>query len=114
MLDSQTENGKVLLFLRHMYYLRVPFLNGDPGTSWIINPDKLQTPRDWADFFQKEGIAFVVRSPSYPDAIRVPLTDMEAKGDLVPIAQLYVQDFQGKRIQQKRVEVQVTILRVKK
>jgi hypothetical protein len=39
---------------------------------------------------------------------------MEAKGDLVPIAQLYVQDFQGKRIQQKRVEVQVTILRVKK
>ena len=56
MLDSQTENGKVLLFLRHMYYLRVPFLNGDPGTSWIINPDKLKRRETGQISFRKREL----------------------------------------------------------
>jgi hypothetical protein len=112
-LDSLTKTGKILLFLRHTYYLRVPYLNGDPATSWLINPDRLRTRRDWEVFFRQEGIAFVARSPSYPAAIDTPLTEMEAKGDLVPVAQVVIQDFQGKRIQGKRVEFPVVILRVK-
>ena len=111
-LGSQTKRGKTLVFLRHLYSLNVPFMNGDPATSWMINPDHLRTPRDWEAFFQQEGIGFVVRSPSYPPAIEAPLTEMEANGDLIPFAQLIVQDFQGKRIQGKRAEKQVVILRV--
>jgi hypothetical protein len=112
-LGSQAKSGKTLLFLRHMYYLRVPFLNGDPTASWTINPDRLRTPRDWGAFIQQEGIAFVVRSPNYPPAIAAPLTEMEARGDLAPVAQLFVQDFQGKRIEGSRVEIPVIILKVK-
>jgi hypothetical protein len=67
---SQAKGGKRSLFLRHMYSLEVPFLNGDPATSWLINPDRLRTPQDWAIFFQKEGITFVARSPNYPEADR--------------------------------------------
>jgi len=110
---SQAKGGKTLLFLRHMYSLDVPFLNGDPATSWMINPDHLRTPQDWEMFFQKEGITFVARSPYYPEAIEASLTEMEAKGDLVPVAQFVVQDFQGKRIAGKRAEIPVIVLRVK-
>jgi len=112
-LGSQSKNGRTLLFLRHMYSLNIPFLNGDPATSWMINPDHLRTRQDWEFFFQREGIAFVVRSPSYPPAIDAPLAEMEAKGDLVPVSQPIVQDFQGNRIEAKRAEIPVTILRVK-
>jgi hypothetical protein len=112
-LASQAKGGKTLLFLRHMYSLDVPFLNGDPATSWLINPDHLRTPQDWEIFFQTEGIAFVARSPYYPEAIEAPLTEMEAKGDLVPVAQSVVQDFQGMRITGKRAEIPVIVLRVR-
>jgi hypothetical protein len=110
---SQAKGGKTLLFLRHMYSLDVPFLNGDPATSWMINPDHLRTPQDWESFFQKEGITFVARSPYYPEAIEAPLTELEAKGDLVPVAQSVVQDFQGMRITGKRAEIPVIVLRVR-
>ena len=112
-LGRQAIDGKTLVFLRHMYSLDVPFLNGDPATSWVINPDQLRTPRDWEVFFQREGIAFIIRSPNYPPAIAAPLEEMEARGDLIPVAQPVVQDFQGKRIQAERVEIPVIILRVK-
>jgi hypothetical protein len=112
-LASQAKGGKTLLFLRHIYSLDVPFLNGDPATSWLINPDHLRTPQDWEIFFQTEGIAFVARSPYYPEAIEAPLTEMEAKGDLVPVAQSVVQDFQGMRITGKRAEIPVIVLRVR-
>jgi hypothetical protein len=112
-LAGQTKSGKTLLFLRHMYSVDVPYLNGDPATSWIVNPDHLHTPHDWEVFFQKEGIAFVARSPDYPEEIEAPLTEMEVKGDLVPVAQSVVQDFQGMRIEGKRAEISVIVLRVK-
>ena len=113
-LASQTKGGKTLLFLRHMYSLDVPFLNGDPATSWMINPDHLHTPHDWEVFFQKEGIEFIARSPDYPEVIEAPLKEMEANGDLVPVARSVVQDFQGMRIEGKRTEISVIVLRVKK
>jgi hypothetical protein len=112
-LASQTKDAKTLLFIRHLYSLGVPFLNGDPATSWMINPDRLRTPQDWTILFQKEGITFVARSPDYPEAIEAPLMEMEAKGDLIPLAQSVVRDFQGMRIEGNRAEIPVIVLRVK-
>lgn len=112
-MGGQTKGGKTLLFVRHLYYLDVPFLNGDPTTSWMIDPDRLRTPRDWEVFFQREGIRFVARSPAYPAQIRAPLTEMEANGDLVPVAQLAVQDFNGMRYEGKREERPVIIFKVR-
>jgi hypothetical protein len=112
-LASRNKGGRTLLFLRYMYSLDVPFLNGDPATSWMINPDRLRTPQDWKAFFQKEGITFVVRSPNYPEAIEAPLKEMEAKGDLIPMAHLVVQDFEGMRSEGKRAERPVIIFKVR-
>jgi hypothetical protein len=112
-LANQIKGGKTLLFVRHLYSLDVPFLNGDPATSWMIDPDRLRTPRDWEVFFHREGIRFVARSPEYPSAIKAPLTEMEENGDLVPISRLDVQDFEGMRIEGKRAERLIIIFKVK-
>jgi len=68
----------------------------------MINLDRLRPPQDWAIVFQREEITFVARSPYYPEAIEAPLTEMEAKGDLIHVAQSVVQDFQGMRMRGTR------------
>jgi hypothetical protein len=108
------ENGdKALVFIRHLYYLRVPFLYGDPAASWAVDPSKLQAPEDWEALFHKEGIRWVVRSPEYPPMIAAPLEELEKRGKLLPMAQMDVSDFQGLRIAGERQVVPVVILQVK-
>ena len=104
--------GKTLVFLRHLYYLRVPFILGNPSQSWQVNPDSIKTPADWQAFFHDQHIAYVVRSPSYPQTIAAPLEQLEKDGKLVPYAKSEVQNFQGMRIAGTREAVTVIILRV--
>jgi hypothetical protein len=112
--DQASPRNAALVFIRHTYYLEVPYLNGDPGTSFVVNPDNLRTSRDWKEFFENQGIGYVVRSPNYPRAIEAPLIDMEKSGDLTPFKEVEVQDFRGKRIDQDRNTIQVVILKVSK
>jgi hypothetical protein len=65
-LADKSAQGKALVFLRHTYYLRVPFLYGDPSASWAIDPAKLRTPEQWRHLFRDNGIRWVVKSPVYP------------------------------------------------
>ena len=104
--------GKTLVFIRHLYYLRVPYIVGNPATSWAINPDVLKTGAEWRKFMYEEQIAYVVRVPSYPAAIAAPLEELEKKGYLIPYSRSEVQDFQGMRIAGNREPVEVVILRV--
>ena len=112
-IGNQPDKRNTLVFVRHMYSLEVPFLNGDPATSWIVNPDRLRTPQEWKLFFRRYGISFVVRSPEYPEAVAKSLSEMEETGQLTPVGEAVVQDFQGMRIQEQRVAVPVVVLRVK-
>jgi Protein of unknown function (DUF1420) len=104
--------GKTLVFLRHLYYLRVPYILGDPATAWQVNPDSIKTPADWRAFLRDEHIAYVVRSPSYPAAIAAPLEQLEKDGTLTLYSKSEVQNFQGMRIEENRERVLVFILRV--
>jgi hypothetical protein len=108
---KQTE-GNALVFLRHVYYLRVPYLYGDPAASWAIDPAKLQTPHDWLALLHARDIQWVVRSPEYPAPIAVPLLQLEAQGILLPVAQSESSDFRGLRISGERQSVRTVILRV--
>jgi len=112
-LAGKTAKGKTLLFVRHVFYLNVPFLYGDPTASWAMDPSKLQTPEEWKALFQKEGIRWVVRSPEYPPAIGDGLRELEQKGDLVPTFQTVVSDFQGMRMAGTFESVPVVILEFK-
>ena len=105
---------RVLVFIRHTYYLQVPIVNGDPGTSFELDVTKLQRPQDWQRFFDKANVGYVVRSPNYPNSIASTLTDMEKRGDLICIAQTEVQNLQGMRVDQARSTIPVLILEVKR
>ena len=110
--SSRHVDGKTLVFMRHLFYLRVPFLYGDPSASWAIDPSKLQTPNEWQALFHAENIRWIVRSPEYPAAIAAPLIQLETTGQLSPIARTEVSLFQGPRIYGQRQLVAVTILQV--
>lgn len=111
---ARRENwGKTLIFIRHLYYLKVSFLNGDPSTSFDVDPERMKTASDWRAFFGKNDVGYVVRSPDYPGSIRQPLEEMERTGELIPLSQIDVQNFQGMRLTQTRVTVPVVILKIK-
>jgi hypothetical protein len=112
LLGNRAHDGKTLVFFRHIYYLRIPFVNGDPDSSWSANPDILRTPQQWKAFFSQERIRYVVKSPDYPSAIAAALEEMEKNGDLVPFAETVVQNISGMRIKGDRVPTHVWIFRV--
>ena len=112
-LMNRGSKGRALVFLRHTYYLRVPFLSGDPQTSWAIDPSRLQSPEAWQEFFHQKNIRWVVRSPDYPPAIATPLEDLERQGTLVSIARSEFLEFEGMRISGARQARSVSILSVR-
>jgi hypothetical protein len=106
------ETGEVLVFLRHTYYLGVPFLSGDPSASWAVDPARLETPEEWRQMFRERDIRWVVRSPEFPAAIAGPLNALETQGKLVPIARAEVSDFQGLRASGERESRPIVVLEV--
>ena len=113
MLAGQDRRLRTLLFVRHLYYLDIPYLNGDPGSSFEVDPDRLKTPEAWKGFFRQKGIGFVVRAPEYPEPIAAPLLQMEGTGDLIRVDAAEVQNFGGYRISGTRITSQVVILKVR-
>lgn len=112
-LKDKENDGKALVFFRHLYYLQVPFVYGDPAASWAIDPERFQTPDAWRELFRRENIRWVVRSPMYPAAIAQPLRQLEEAGELAPCAQGEVDDFDGMRLLGSRKVVPVALLCVK-
>ncbi len=112
-LKGKEAQGLALVFLRHTYYLRVPFLYGDPAASWTVDPSRLRTPDEWQAFLHAQGIHWIVRSPDYPPAIAAPLCQLEALGRLVPIARSEISDFRGLRILGDRQSLPIVVLEVR-
>jgi hypothetical protein len=112
-LAGQDRRLRTLLFVRHLYYLDIPYLNGDPDSSFEVDPERLKTPEDWKRFFQQKGIGFVVRSPDYPEAIAAPLLEMEHTEELIPVDAAEVQNFGGNRISEMRMTIPVVVLKVR-
>jgi hypothetical protein len=112
-LKGSEGQGLALVFLRHAFHLRVPFLYGDPVASWAVDPSRLQTPQEWQVFLHAQNVRWIIRSPDYPSAITAPLRELEAQGQLVPIAQTDVSDFQGLRILGNRQAEAIVVLEIK-
>ena len=98
-LSGQGADGRALIFFRHVYYLRVPYMaDGDPGASWAMDPAELQTDDAWRALFGTQRIRWVVRAPDYPEALSVALKRLESEHVLVPCASGEVEDWRGNRI----------------
>jgi len=111
-LSEKAQEGNALVFMRHLFYLRVPFLYGDPTGCWAIDPSKMRTAEDWQALFGAQRIRWIIRSPDYPPAIAPVLKLLEARGGLSPVASTEVSDFTGMRLNGQRQTVAVTIFRV--
>ncbi len=114
-INSQLEGkpGAALVFLRHLYYLRVNMVDGDPQSSWLVDPDKLRTPESMLAYLRNSGVQWVIRTGDYPEAIREPLRELELSGDLRATASAVANDFSGWRVEGERVSVPVEILEVR-
>jgi Dolichyl-phosphate-mannose-protein mannosyltransferase len=107
------QTGKALVFFRHVYYLRVPYENGDPATSWIANPALLANPQMLLEFLKGQGIRWIVKSPGYPDPLASVFEECEKEGLFVPEASTEVDAFLGNsRIYYNRSKIQVILFRV--
>jgi hypothetical protein len=109
-----TSQNQALVFIRHTYYLDVPYLNGNPGTGFLVDPTVLKTPAEWKLFLDDQSIGYVVRSPDYPKTIAGPLIEMEKSGELTPVQELEVEDLRGKRIDQNLNTIKVVIFKVRR
>ena len=91
-------SGRVLVFFRHLYYVRVPFADGASDDSWEMNPAILQTNDAWRALFSREHIRWVVKNQDYPPEFRDSLLQLEKTGVLAPCAAGNIQSIQGFRI----------------
>ncbi len=105
--------GVTLVFFRHIYYLRVNMMEGDPQSSWLVNPETLSAPESMLAFLRKSGVHWVVKTGDYPLAIREPLRILESTGELRPVASTVANDFSNWRVEGEKVNVPVQILEVK-
>lgn len=108
-LAGQGTGGKVLVFFHHVYYLRVPFVFGNPEASWAVDPSRLQMSAAWMRLFRENGIRWVARGPQFPRSLREPLERLEAEKVLLPCASGQVEDWHGNRIGGARVQESITL-----
>ncbi len=105
--------GKVLIFFRHTYYLRVPYEEGDPSRSWIMNEAVLENPQTLLAFLKEQDIHWIVKSPDYPARLAKVFGEFEKEGLLVPEARSETETLTGgSRIYNIRKAVPVILLRV--
>jgi 4-amino-4-deoxy-L-arabinose transferase-like glycosyltransferase len=108
-------SGTALVFLWHSYYLRVPYEMGDPAGSWMANPADLASPQALEAFLEQQGIAWVVKSPVYPQPLNEVFKECEKEGLLIPEAQTETETLYGSsRTYNLRAKVPVVVLRVAK
>lgn len=108
------QNGKVMVFFNYVYYLQVPFEMGDPGTSWLVNPDRLSTPCDLEKFLRQENIRWVVKAPDYPASLDRTFQELERNGGLTPVTSAAIRNISGFRMYKRTELTNLTISKVER
>ena len=104
--------GEVMVFFQHVYYLHVPFLIGDPDVSWLMDPNRLNSPETLLQFFHRQNVRWVVKAPNYPVPFAKTFQSLEDEGKLRPTFSADVSTDVGFRIYGARVPLRVVILEV--
>jgi hypothetical protein len=111
--SSAAGAGNVMVFFRHRYYLRVPFVDGAPEYSWPMDPAVCGDPEKLLAVLHQLNVRWVVKSPDYPAALAAPFSRLEEEGKLAPIVSEEVENLTGTgRIYRQKEKVRVVILRL--
>jgi hypothetical protein len=110
-------DGSVMVFFRHLYYLhdlRVPFVDGSPEYSWLMDPTRYNNPDKLLAHLHQMNIRWVVKSPNYPNVLASAFSALEQEGKLVAVASEDVENLTGTgRIYGQRQTIRVTLLEVR-
>ncbi len=88
-------------------------MNGDPASSWTVNPDQLTSPQSLLTLLKEQDIRWVVKSSEYPDTLTTIAAECEKEGKFVPEAQTDVEVFAGNsRTFNNRIKVPIILMRV--
>ena len=109
---SLTGRGEVMVFFRHLYYLRSPFIEGSPEQSWLMDPARIANPQQLLDFLHRRDIRWVVKAPDYPEVLAQAFRTLEDERQLRAVSSTEVSTFTGFRIYGQKTLVRVTILEV--
>jgi Dolichyl-phosphate-mannose-protein mannosyltransferase/Protein of unknown function (DUF1420) len=104
--------GKVMVFFRHVYYLRVPFVYGDPADSIQTGAVVNQGPAKLLALLRGLNVRWVVKSPDFPAPLASAARKLEAENVLRPVASADVVDFTGNRVNRQTATIHVVILQV--
>ena len=110
--------GSVMVFFRHLYYLhylRVPFLDGSPEYSWLMDPARYNDPDKLLAHLHEMNVHWIVKSPDYPKVLAPAFSVLEQEGKLAAVASENVENLTGTgRIYGQRQTIRVTLLEVRK
>jgi len=105
----------VMVFFRHLYYLRVPYVDGSPEYSWLTNPAAYDDPEKLFAHLRDMNVCWVLKAPDYPAVLNAKFSSLEQQGKLVPIASTDVVNLTGTgRTFGQRQKIHVVLLRVQR
>lgn len=108
---SATQDGNAMVFLRHLYYVRVPYVYGDPTFSWAVDPARCKDPEGLLNVLRELNVKWVVKEPAYPPALQDAFNQLESEKKLVSIASSDLETLTGSsRIYGIKQITRVTIL----
>lgn len=114
---EKAEPGSVMVFFRHLYYLRnlrVPFVDGSPEYSWLMDPARYSDPGKLLAHLHEMNVRWVVKSPDYPKVLASEFSALEQEGKLSAVASEDVENLTGTgRIYGQRQIIRVTLLEVR-
>lgn len=105
--------GKVMVFFRHLYYLRPPFMEGRPETSWPMDPNLVREPHELVKLLHREDVRWVAKVPNFPEPLTAAFEKLVTEGELRPVVSTNVSTFTAFRMYGRRATVPVVILEVK-
>jgi hypothetical protein len=103
-----------MVFFRHFYYVRVPFVDGTSECSWLMDPARYNDSDKLLTHLREMKVRRIVKSPNYPQALAPAFSALEQVGKPVPIASTDVENLTGTgRIYGQRQESRVILLEVR-
>jgi len=112
--DREPKGGNVMVFFRHLYYLRIPFVDGAPEYSWLMNPSTYNDEPALRSRLHELNVRWVVKAPDYPVALSEAFNELEKDGALIPEASIDIDSLGGTgRIYGEHKNVHVVLLRVR-
>jgi len=104
--------GKAMVFFQHVYYLRIPFLIGDPAIAWLMDPDRLASFQELLQLLHRQNVRWVVMASSYPEPLAQSFQALEDEGNLRPKFSADASTYARFRIYGEKVPMHVVILEV--